>query len=77
MVSLRGAVPCFSRPVSHSLRESIRVRTVTADIYRRRADEHRALAAKASSEKERDGLLAVSELLEHLARTVSDSSPTE
>jgi hypothetical protein len=48
------------------------VRAVPADTYRRRADECRALAAKASDEKERDGLLAVSELLEHLARTASD-----
>jgi hypothetical protein len=45
---------------------------VPADTYRRRADEYRVLAANASNEKERDGPLAVSELLEHLARTASD-----
>jgi hypothetical protein len=44
------------------------VGVVSADAYRRRADEYRALAAKASNEKERDGLLSVCELLEHLAR---------
>jgi hypothetical protein len=48
---------------------------VPADTYRRRADEYRALAAKASDENERDGLLAVSELLEHLARTFPDKAP--
>jgi len=45
---------------------------VPADTYHRRADEYRVLAANASNAKERDGLLAVSELLEHLARTASD-----
>jgi hypothetical protein len=38
-----------------------------ADTYRRRADEYRLLAAKASDEKERDGLLSVCALLEFLA----------
>jgi hypothetical protein len=52
------------------------VRIVPADTYRRRADKYRALAAKASDEKERDGLLAVSELLEHLARTVASDGPS-
>ena len=41
---------------------------VSADACRRRADEYRVLAAKASDEKKRDGLLLVCELLEHLAR---------
>jgi hypothetical protein len=41
---------------------------VSADACRRRADEYRVLAAKASGEKKRDGLLLVCELLEHLAR---------
>ena len=36
------------------------------------ASQYRVLAANASNAKERDGLLAVSELLEHLARTASD-----
>jgi hypothetical protein len=36
--------------------------------YRRRADEYRALAAKAADKKERDGLLAVATLLETLAQ---------
>jgi hypothetical protein len=40
----------------------------SAESFRRRANEYRALAAKASDDKERDGLLSVCELLEHLAR---------
>ena len=44
------------------------MRVVSADACRRRADEYRVLAAQASNEKERDGLLSVCELLEHLAR---------
>jgi hypothetical protein len=44
------------------------VRIVSADACRRRANEYRALAAKASDEKQRNGLLSVCELLEHLAR---------
>jgi hypothetical protein len=52
------------------------MRVVPADAYRRRIDEYRMLAASASNAKERDGLLAVSELLEHLARTVSDRTKT-
>jgi hypothetical protein len=36
--------------------------------YRHRADEYRALAAKAADEKERDGLLSVATLLETLAQ---------
>jgi hypothetical protein len=41
---------------------------VSADACRRRAEEYRVLAAQASDKKERDGLLSVCELLEHLAR---------
>jgi hypothetical protein len=41
---------------------------IAADLYRRRAGEYRTLAARTSAEKQRDGLLSVCELLEHLAR---------
>jgi hypothetical protein len=41
---------------------------VSPAACRRRADEYRVRAAKASDEKERNGLLSVCELLEHLAR---------
>ena len=37
--------------------------------YRRRADEYRALAAKAADDKEREGLLSVAMLLETLAQS--------
>jgi hypothetical protein len=36
--------------------------------YRRRANEYRALAAKATDNKEREGLLSVATLLETLAQ---------
>jgi hypothetical protein len=52
---------------------------VPADTYRRRADQYRQLAAKASDEKERDGLLSVCALLELLAgndgRAEQDNAP--
>ena len=41
---------------------------VSAESCRRRADEYRVLAAQASDESKRAGLLSVCELLEHLAR---------
>jgi hypothetical protein len=41
---------------------------VSVEACRRRADEYRALAARASDEKERDRLLSLCELLEHLIR---------
>ena len=36
--------------------------------YRRRADEYRALATKAASRREREGLISVAMLLEALAQ---------
>ena len=44
-----------------------------AEMYRHRAEEYRAFAAKAPRENERVGLQAVSELLEYLARTAAES----
>jgi hypothetical protein len=48
---------------------------VSPAACRRRADEYRVLAAKTSDEKERDGLLSICELLEHLAQ-IEESKQT-
>jgi hypothetical protein len=50
------------------LKSNCQMSALAADLYRRRAGEYRTLAARASAENKRDGLLSVCELLEHLAR---------
>ena len=45
--------------------------------YRHRADEYRALAAKAADEKEREGLLSVATLLEALAQNEVEREETQ